>query len=420
MNPTGLHAGAWIAGALAVSVVAIALHFLRVRRRRVIIDSLLFFRGSAQTVRPRVLGSRLARYLSLAVTMLAGLAAWFAFAETRGDASAASRVVLVDVAGCGDLRVGDRELSAVLLEEARSLVARAGIGPRGRVDVIGVEASIGLRADEPARLLDERAHTVEAHRDSAAASAHLLAARAGLHAGDELVVFGGLDPLPDSIDGVTVRRGRMPAATAVAAPETSPRALRVRVNAEIPASLELALDSVAAERVEDGDADLIVTMSGTTTTIPALILDEGSRPGRGRLRTTTACRAPLSLRDRDAGTMSGFAMRTDEIAWVVDTQGDIAYVSESRVDSGSASIRIATSLLADGAHHDTPALLLTALRRLAPAAFPNPALPRGLAAFEPSTPEAALAGDDLSWLLLCAILVLLAGDAWWFARGTSA
>jgi hypothetical protein len=420
MTPTGLHAGAWIAGALAVSAVAIALHFLRVRRRRVIVDSLLFFRGGAQTVRPRVLGTRLARYLSLAVTLLIGLAAWFAFAETRGDANAASRVVLVDVGGSAELRVGDRELSAVLLEAAQSLVERAGLGPRGRLEAIGAEASLGLRADEPARLLGERARVVEVHRDAAAVSAHLLAARAGLRAGDEIVVFGGFEPLPDSIDGVTVRRGRMPAATAVTAPTIPPPALRVRVDTAIPPSVELALDAVAAERVESGDADLIVTTSVTTSTIPALILDEGTSLGSGRLRTTTACRAPLSLRDRDAETLRGFAKAAAEIAWVIDQSGDIAYATESCANSRSTSIRIATSLLADGAHHDTPALLFTALRRLAPAAFPNASLARSVAAYEPNTPEATLADDDLSWLLLGAILVLLAGDAWWFARGTSA
>ena len=125
MTLFGLSPAAFAVGLAALFGGVALLHLLRVRLRRVEVDTLLFFQLAGALRQPRVLPGKPARWLSLLLAALAVFAAWTAFAEPRAGREAPSRVVVVEPAA-GELR--EQRLQTV-----RELVAQGGLGPRGAV-----------------------------------------------------------------------------------------------------------------------------------------------------------------------------------------------------------------------------------------------------------------------------------------------
>ncbi len=172
--------------AVALAAVVSALHLLRVRLRRVDVDTLLFFRLAGSVRQPRVLPGRPARWLAWLLATLAALAAWAAVADPRVDLQAPSRVVVLEPAPPG--AVWEARLAA--LHE----VLRGGLGPRGAVLAAAAPPLLLLRADEPRRALAERLRALPERAATGTAVAALIRAADQLGPADEVLWIGGPPP----------------------------------------------------------------------------------------------------------------------------------------------------------------------------------------------------------------------------------
>ncbi len=117
MRFAGLDSAWVVAGGAALALALLALHLLRVRLRRVAVETLLFFRAVQTTRRPVVMPGRPARFGAYLLALAALLAGWLAFADPIHDRFGASRVIIHRGAE----------------ESARALAAERGLGPRGAV-----------------------------------------------------------------------------------------------------------------------------------------------------------------------------------------------------------------------------------------------------------------------------------------------
>lgn len=197
----GLSPAVFAVGLAALLAGVALLHLLRVRLRRVEVDTLLFFQLAGSLRQPRVLPGKPARWLSLLIAALAVGAAWLAFAEPRAGLEARSRIVVVEPAA-GELR--DQRLAAV-----REIVADGGLGPRGAVLAAGPSPTVLLAADEPVEALDVRSHDLPTAGGKADAVAALRAAQDRLGAGDEIVWVGARAPrIASTVPVVERTRGR--------------------------------------------------------------------------------------------------------------------------------------------------------------------------------------------------------------------
>lgn len=186
MTLFGLSPATFALGAAALLAVVMLLHLLRVRLRRVDVDTLLFFQLAGALRQPRVLPGRPARLWSLLLAALAVLAAWSAFAEPHVEATAKSRIVVVEPAS-GALR--EARLAA-----AHELVDHQGLGPRGAVLAAGSSPCVLAAAGEPADAVHLRAAGLPPNGDKADGVRALRAAQDLLQPGDELVWIGGEMP----------------------------------------------------------------------------------------------------------------------------------------------------------------------------------------------------------------------------------
>jgi hypothetical protein len=186
MSLFGLSPAALLLGALALLAALFVLHLLRVRLRRVEVDTLLFFERLGSVKQPRALLGAPARWLAFALAAAALLATWLAFADPRSGLESPSRFVVVEPA--------EGALLALRLDEAERWVRERGLGPRGAVIAATASATPWLASDEPLELLRTRA-LVSAHSTDAAAHASALArVAANARANDELVWIGGQAP----------------------------------------------------------------------------------------------------------------------------------------------------------------------------------------------------------------------------------
>ncbi|MBL8898619.1 MAG: hypothetical protein JNM84_13365 [Planctomycetes bacterium] len=205
MSFFGLSPAALLLGALALLAALFALHLLRVRLRRVEVDTLLFFERSGSVRQPRALLGSPSRWLAFLLAALALLATWLAWADPRTGLDRPARFVVIEPA--------TGALLEQRLDEAERWVRERGLGPRGAVIAAAATPTPWLASDEPLELLRARA-TSAAHASDGAAHARafaLLATRA--LAGDEVVWIGG--PAPAHTGAFALREARIEAPLAL-------------------------------------------------------------------------------------------------------------------------------------------------------------------------------------------------------------
>ncbi len=420
MNLVGLSTATFVSGLAALIVALGALHLLRVRMRRQVVDSLLFFRTAALQARPRVLGKKLARLGTFLLGAALLALAWTAFGEPMRSDAATSRVLVIDRTDAARAASADgRELAAVFAADAQAVADASALGPRGAVIVVG-EATRGvLRADEPVAMLGERIAALPVGGAPSSIEEVLTAAAHTLRPGDELVLFGGPEHVAAQLDGIPVRRAAAPAATGVALP-TPAAAPRRRIFAEdgLPQAIAFALaarDDVELVALRDADVAIAAASSALPATMPALRIETRSDGLLREARVTVDCDAPLSLRDRSRGERAGFRPSADEVLWVADPRHELALVA-----AGAKHVRVASSWFDDLAHRDVPLLIDAALRHVMASAVDRDSA-RNAPASSPARsgePLATLGGSGaLAPLLLGLALLLLSIDAFLLGRG---
>ncbi len=298
MNLELLSPAALGAALAALAAGVLGLHLLRVRLRRVTVDSLLFFRMVGEVQRPRVLGGRPARWASLLLLLLAVAALALAAArpvDRGGDGP--SQVLVVDWTRADD----------ALVERATAL-AEHGLGPDGRVLAFAERCWTVLDAGEPPHLLDARLDATEAGGSAAHLWNALEVARTGLDAADRIVVLGGPEELPSELAGIPLVR-ELPFADAPARPRicrvmldprdglhevvdvaTGGAALEVRllVDGEVAATQRVASEPRGATRVRLGP------LPETACTVRIELGDEPAG-GLDALERTEVDRSPIPV-----------------------------------------------------------------------------------------------------------------------------
>lgn len=278
MTLLGLPLWGYLVGLAGLATALFSLHLLRIRLRRQTVDSLLFFQQVGAVHKPRVLPGRPARWLSFALGLALLAAAWTAFAQPRADDDGASRVLVVDTTAAAAAPADAPDGGSVgdaLAARAGAIAADAGLGPRGRVIAFGgATARTVWQAGEPTdRIVERLAATPEVGATDAIWTA-LTDAAHELRGGDEIVVLGGPELLPEEVEGVPVRRAEEPAATAQAA------IVAARVTGTSPRAIELEVTTGASPaflHVRRGD----------------IVLDEAAVPAAAPGATTRATLGPL-------------------------------------------------------------------------------------------------------------------------------
>ena len=426
MNLFGLSPLWFALGAAALAGALLALHLLRVRLRRVEVDTLLFFRLAGAVQKPRVLPGRPARWWAFLLALLALLAGWSAVAEPRVGLAQASRFVIVEPS--------DVDAPARL---ARAAEFAAALGPRGRVVAATWPPQPLLVADEPIAMLAERGERLRAPATAAGRSAAFAGLADAWQPGDELLWLGAETAASFEPQSVHVpvgavpavalrdlqwRRGEageatlvvvgdgelrgelrsagqvlaqaagggrielslptVPSGTAdvelvlaglaqplvVPLPSAAPR--RVAVAADVPGAVRLAVEAVLAVDGElvpaDGDADadvLVVAGERRADPRPQLVVDPGVGDGHRRPQLLAASPAACSLRDRERRAASALSPRTWRSVWIADAaQGDALAAAE--VVDGRCRVHVVDWLLEPVTHADVPLLLVAALREL--------------------------------------------------------
>ncbi|MBK8099872.1 MAG: hypothetical protein IPK26_22450 [Planctomycetes bacterium] len=183
MSWFGLSPTALLIGAAVLAAVAVVLHLLRVRLRRVEVDTLLFFQLAGTVRQPRSLPGSPSRWLSLLLLLLALAAAWTALGDPRSGQDAASRLVVVEPAGGDPSRLG--RVHEVVLQ---------GLGPRGVVVAATSPPTVLLTAGEPMAVLDERHARLPASGDPEGGRAALTLFEETASSWDQLVWLGSTPP----------------------------------------------------------------------------------------------------------------------------------------------------------------------------------------------------------------------------------
>jgi hypothetical protein len=272
MNLFGLSPLWFAVGALALAGALFALHLLRVRLRRVEVDTLLFFRLAGALQKPRVLPGRPARWWAFLLALLALLAGWSAIAEPRVGLAAPSRFVVVEPSPV--------DAPARL---ARAAELAAALGPRGRVVAASWPPAPLLLADEPLALLTTRGERLRGPASAVGQAAAFAALRDALQGGDELWWLGAepataVEPralhVPvATVPAVTVRelqwrRGRAGAATLVVVATGGGPASQSegqpagRLQGELRSAGQVLAQAAGEHRIE---LDLAAMPAGTTT-----------------------------------------------------------------------------------------------------------------------------------------------------------
>ena len=415
MNLTGLGVGAFLGGLAALVLGLGGLHLLRVRMRRQVVDSLLFFRSAALQARPRVLGRRLARLGSFLLAAAVVALAWTIFAAPFGADAAPSRVIVVDrSAASAAVDEGGRTSASRFAEDAARIAAADALGPRGGVITVEGRARTVLRADEPVALLAERVDAVATGSDQTRLFDALIDAAHRLRSGDEIVVVGGPAHLPANVDGVAVRRAALFDAQLEPANTSERNAPRVFVGVDLPAAVSFALEALGIERTSLAEAEFAVVLANTALPKgkPAIVLVTRGDATVDEVRATRACPAALSMRDRTRGQSLAFALADGETPWICDPHDEFALAAAT-----STRVRAMPSLFDDLAHRDVPLLVEAAVRHLTGFGRQATPTPTSVRAREADDLAAFAGSATLAPVLLAVALFLLALDAWLLGRG---
>lgn len=264
MQWLGLPAALVGLGALAIGALLLALHLLRVRLRRVPVDTLLFFRAAGAVQRPRTLLGPPRRLLAWLLAFATAAACWLAFADPRSAGTAPSRIVIVAPDGTTDAG------GLALLNAALEFADHAGLGPNGGVWLAATPPQNLRTADEPSWRAQLRTKDLVRSGAGAAlpATLQLAADRLGPRGDGEIVVFGGIGPLPASAGGHAIVRRAPPGAPAagfacVVVEETEPRALRVE-------PIGAADGDELVVRPASGEASLVRVPAAASVRIPGI------------------------------------------------------------------------------------------------------------------------------------------------------
>ncbi len=305
LSPFGVTA--LLGGALSALFV---LHLLRVRPRRVRIETLLFAKAAAPTPKPVALWGQPSRWLAFLLGAILLALAVAAAGDPMSTADGPSRLVL---------DAGDRV--------AADVTASRGVGPRGgQLAVPGALAARGL--------------------DLAAATAR-----------------------PGDVSSGLLR----PTAPA-SRPASEPRVQTVVVDSNLPSAVRLAIAADPDLRIATDRAAITVSRMGSPTSGPALLIDEGSAPADRRAVATRDCPLPLSLRDRRGSNLTALsALPPTAVPWVVDSVSGAPLVA-SWIEGTTPQIACVAWLLEPLAHRDVPVLIDGSLRLLGGMDMPTTAV----------------------------------------------
>ena len=415
MNLTGLGVGAFLGGLAALVIALGGLHLLRVRMRRQVVDSLLFFRSAALQARPRVLGRRLARLGSFLLAAAVVALVWTSFAIPFGSDTAPSRMIVVDrSASSAALDEQGGTSASRFAGDAARIAAGEALGPRGGVIAVDGRVRAVLRADEPVTLLAERIDAVATGGDQTRLLGAMIDAAHQLRSGDEIVVIGGPTHLPTTVDGIAVRRAAIRDAQLEPVDTPARSSPRVFVDADLPPALEFAVEALGLERTSLFQSDFAVVLAGTTIPAdkPAIVLVTRGDATVDELRLTRDCPASLSMRDRTRGRTLAFALADGETPWICDPHDEFALAAAT-----ATRVRAVSSLFDDLAHRDVPLLVEAAVRHLTGYGSQAAATPRPAPAREADDLTAFTGSAALAPALLTIALLLLALDAWLLGRG---
>ncbi len=211
MSLFGLSMTTWLAGLGALAAVLGLLHLLRIRLRQVEVETLLFFRMAGPLHKPRTLGGKPQRWLSYLLSLLLLVCLWTSFGDPVQDDNSPSRVVLLDQSGTGLVAMANEQESLWHGRLAKAQELAAALGPRGAVLAYGNSVSTLLQSGEPTEVLAWRAKDLQAQGMGSSFPAAMQQARSLLTAGDEILVLGGPEFMPEEIDGIKVQRIAQPA-----------------------------------------------------------------------------------------------------------------------------------------------------------------------------------------------------------------
>ena len=154
MSLFGVSPLVFAAGLAGIAAVLGVLHLLRVRLRRVTVDTLLFFRLAGTVQQPRTLLGRPSRWLAFLLALVTAALLWTAFADPVRDTAETSRVLVVDTSGAtaGRDADGTPHLTALWAEAVR-LAGGGYLGRRGAVITAGADTRVLWRAGEPSGVL---------------------------------------------------------------------------------------------------------------------------------------------------------------------------------------------------------------------------------------------------------------------------
>lgn len=298
MSLFGLSPAAFLLGALALLTALLALHLLRVRLRRVEVDTLLFFELAGSVRQPRALLGRPARWLAFLLAACALLAAWLAYADPRTGLDAPSRFVVVEPAS--------GELLELRLREAERWVRERGLGPRGAVIGASAPPATWLASDEPLELLAARATRAAFASDALAHARAIADVAARARESDEVVWIGGSAPAHGTALALVEAPCGAPAllswrgARWSAPPHTTdaPPIRELELEGEVASALELALE-------DERGAEL-----ARATLAPGPFAVRLARPAPGAAEGAAPCRLVARSGDRALGSWSIPAPRT--------------------------------------------------------------------------------------------------------------
>ncbi len=356
MTLTALSLGTYLAGIGAVAAAVFVAHLLRVRHRRVPVETLLFFRLTETPSRPRVLFGMPARWLSMLAAMLAAAAIWTAVADPVAAGDDASRFVVVAGSSAVDPELRDEVLSSPL-------------GPRGRIVTADDDGGLLAGADEPRGVATARLDPREAAPGTAVdGAAELVTALA--RPGDAVAAHG-VDA-PSVRPGVHVETSRWTLVRGSrddVADSRPVRPRRVRIDPAVPSVVATA---VASDRrfivASDGEAEALVVMAETARSdprSPMLVIEPGANARERRAVATSVLPLPLGTFDRTSTSGTRLDAQPGETTWVEDAfTTEPLVAARPRRGDGGPQVRVVEWLLAPAAHRDVPILVCGALAML--------------------------------------------------------
>ena len=352
MNLLGLPWTWFGAGLAAIAASLLVLHLLRVRLRRVSVETLMFFRMVGAVQQPRVLLGKPGRWLAFLLALVLGACLWLAFADPLLRSDEPSRVVIIDASGSAGWK-SDDELTLLEhgVERAQQMLGE--LGPDGAVLVAGAHLMNLYRSGEPRALLLERARGIIATGPGSHLLAALERARTLLDKRGEIVVIGGSTDLPGNIGGVRIRRET---AGTLGRPQVGIAGITLR---DWPArSLQIELAATGDERqvgIELQHGDQLLDSATTTLSkagsrlitlgkLPAqaasvLLIADDPSSGREEIAIDLPSRRAWRVRvDPGVPLPARLAVEADPAFELVESQGELMVTTEPQTSMPGVQI----------------------------------------------------------------------------------